>query len=125
MENDIKDTENYKNENKKSYHITIPKINALSLNQKIFWKKFKDSYGLSNKFIDTGHLGTKGKGKWFRLPNQLKGIDGIKIKNITDSIGTEHIIKNGVIIDFILKNIPENSINIDYLILKNKKKIKY
>jgi len=115
---DMKYTENFKSIEKKSYHLTIPKLNANSLNLKIFWEKFKRKYEKNIDCIDTGHLGVKNTGKWFRLPNQKKGIDYKKIKNVKEAEGTEHIIQNGSIKNFVLKYIPSKSVNIDGLIEK-------
>ena len=123
-DDDIKYTENrkyglLKGNNKKSYHITIPKYNGTSLKLKSLWNLFKERY--KYKCIDHGHLGCGETGKWFRLPNQLKGVSDIL--TYEQSIGTEHDIINGKLKNFVLKYIPKNSVNIDHLI-KEEKKIK-
>lgn len=83
-----------------SYHFTIPKYYATSKTLKLFWSNFKLKYNYGSE-IDFGHLGSKGK--WFRLPHQAK--EGVQ--------GTEHIIIQGQMIDFILQHIPTESISLD------------
>jgi hypothetical protein len=97
---------------KNSYHIVIPKLYGSSTNLKIIASKFKKE-SKYEKNIDNGHLGVKGTGKWFRLPNQLK--ESVK--------GTEHEIIRGDIEDFVLHYIPENSILIEPEILTNPEKL--
>lgn len=74
-----------------SHHIVIPKYYMSSVNQKVYWKLFREKYGFGNE-IDADIFD---KDVWFRLPNQSK--EGIK--------GTEHIIQKGDITDFVLKYI--------------------
>ena len=104
-----------KGNDKKSYHITIPKYNGTSWKLKSLWILFKKRY--KYKCIDHGHLGCGETGKWFRLPNQLKGISD-KL-TYEESIGTEHNIINGTLQNFVLKHIPKDSININNLIKDN------
>jgi len=119
-DDDIKYTENrkygiLKGNDKKSYHITIPKYYGNSYKLKMLWNIFKDRY--KYECIDHKHLGTGNSGKWFRLPNQLKGISD-KL-TYEESIGTEHNIINGTLQNFVLKHIPKDSININNLIKDN------
>lgn len=98
-----------------SYHYSIPKIYAsckkLKEIHENFLKKhndiftYRDEKNNLKKNIDI----TIYCKKWFRYPNQLK-------ENV---YGTEHIIKNGSIVDFIPDNIPKKSICIDENIFKN------
>ena len=74
-----------------SHHVVIPKFYMNSTNQKIFWINFREKYGYG-KEIDAEIFGKNG---WFRLPNQTK--EGVE--------GTEHIIQQGEIQDFVLKYI--------------------
>lgn len=78
-----------------SHHVVIPKWYMKSDKQKVFWSKFSKQYNYG-KEVDFGIFGKEG---WFRLPNQTK--EGQK--------GTEHIIQQGNIEDFLLKYIPDNS----------------
>jgi len=82
------------------YHFTIPKYYNTSKILKLFWSNFKVKYQYGSE-IDFGHLGSKGK--WFRLPQQAK--EGVR--------GTEHIIMQGQMLDFILQHIPNNSVLLD------------
>jgi phage/plasmid-associated DNA primase len=82
-----------------SHHIVIPRFHMSVRKQKHFWNIFKKRYGYVNE-IDTGIFC---EGKWFRLPNQTK----------EQKIGTEHIIQQGILEDFVLKYI-DNSIELSF-----------
>jgi len=89
-----------------SYHYSVPKYNCTASKQKEmngnFFKKHADEFynKIDNEIsIDRGVYTTR----FFRYPNQLK-------ENKKDS---EHIIKKGEIIDFIVEHIPNNSINVE------------
>ena len=89
-----------------SYHYSIPKYNCTATKQKEmnekFFNKYMDEFYNKNdkeKSIDTGVYTTR----FFRYPNQLK----------ENKKGSEHIIKKGEIIDFIVEHIPNDSINIE------------
>lgn len=84
---------------KNSYHVVIPKLYASSTNLKMIATNFKKT-SKYEKFIDNGHLGVKESGKWLRLPNQYK-------ENVA---GTEHKIIKGIMEDFVLHYIPNDSI---------------
>ena len=91
-----------------SHHVIIKNYHCKSSVGKQIFEDFKTKYYLENNhIIDTSHLGAKGSGHWFRLPNQTKE----KRSN------TEHKIINGEIKDFILKYIPSDSINLDNLFI--------
>ena len=79
-----------------SHHIVIPKYYMKSSDQKVFWKNFREKYGYG-KEIDADIFGKEG---WFRLPNQTK----------ERIVGTEHIIQQGKLEDFILKYIEESTL---------------
>ena len=89
-----------------SYHYSVPKYNCTASKQKEinenFFKKYIDEFynKMDNETsIDRGVYTTK----FFRYPNQLK--DNKK--------NSEHIIKKGEMIDFIVEHIPNNSINVE------------
>jgi len=108
---DIKYTQNEGDNT--SYHITIPRYHCSILKQHDIWKHLLDLYKDDKKFVykegdkicKTIDLSVYCN-KWFRLPNQSK--EGKE--------NSRHIIKNGELKDFILKYIPENSININDII---------
>jgi len=97
--NDISYTTNFSVKSG-SHHIVIPKYFMNSIDQKMFWKEFREKYNYG-KEIDADIFGKDG---WFRLPNQTK--EGVE--------GTEHIIQKGEIEDFVLKYI-EKSQQRDYI----------
>ena len=87
-----------------SHHVVIRNYHCNSLIAKHIFEEFKNKYYLVDKnIIDTSHLGAKGSGHWFRLPNQTK----------EGKLNTEHKIINGELEDFVLKFIPSDSINLD------------
>jgi len=92
QKNEISYTTNFSKETG-SHHLTIPKFWMSTKNQKQLWIDFKKKYNYG-KEIDSGIFDKDG---WFRLPNQTK--ENIK--------GTEHIIQQGEIKDFLLKYIDE------------------
>jgi phage/plasmid-associated DNA primase len=107
------------NEGKKgSHHISIPMINCTTEKQKeiiINLSKYVNTE--TKKCVDT----TVYCDKWFRLPNQTKGVS---LYNKKDAILTKHNIINGKMKDFILNYIPEKSKNIEdvkYLENENEK----
>ena len=79
-----------------SHHIVIPKYYMKSSDQKVFWKNFREKLGYG-KEIDADVFGKEG---WRRLPNQTK----------ERIVGTEHIIQQGKLEDFILKYIEESTL---------------
>jgi hypothetical protein len=79
-----------------SHHIVIPKYYMSSTRQKHLWSHFIKTYKC-NKEIDYALCD---KDIWFRLPNQTK----------EGKVGTKHIIKQGELKDFILKYIPDDSV---------------
>ena len=79
-----------------SYHIVIPKYYMKSSDQKVFWKNFREKYKYG-KEIDADVFGKEG---WLRLPNQTK----------ERIIGTEHIIQQGKLEDFVLKYIEKSTL---------------
>ena len=79
-----------------SHHIVIPKYYMKSSDQKVFWKNFREKYGYG-KEIDADIFGKEG---WFRLPNQTK----------ERIVGTEHIIQQGRLEDFIFKFVEESTL---------------
>lgn len=96
-------------ENKKkpgSFHYSIPKWNTTTEKLKEihtnFLNVFKDEFFNEDntKVIDT----TIYSEHWFRCPNQSKGFEGDE---------TQHVIKNGEMIDFVIDHIPEKSTVID------------
>jgi hypothetical protein len=106
-----------------SYHYSIPKYYASCQKLKEIHENFSnmhidifnyyDENNKLNKVVDSGIY----KDSWFRYPNQTKE----SIEN------TEHIIKKGKIIDFIVEYIPIDSICIDnykYIEKTNNKKDK-
>lgn len=116
-EDDIKYTEN--NIKTGSYHYSIPMWNTTCENLKEIHKKLLKEYKSDFIYkkdkkniycIDT----TIYSEHWFRCPNQSKG-------SVNGGI---HIIKEGVMRDFIIDYIPEDSINIDNII-NNKQIIEY
>lgn len=110
--NDIKYSQNVGKAD--SYHISIPKIYGTTSKIKSLVLRFVDAYysDMNGGVVDT----TVYSDKWFRLPNQTKG----KIKN-KDSILSRHRIINGKMKDFILNYIPNNSFNIDNIVMNTKK----
>ena len=113
IENDISYTEN--KSVKGSFHYIIPKLYGSCKKLKDMHKKLMEIYnddffynnnGNMQKVIDT----TIYSNHWFRLPNQMK----------ENNKGTEHIIKRGKMIDFILGNIRQNSICLDEYNCKEK-----
>ena len=84
-----------------SHHIVIPKYYMNSSRQKLMWYDFRNQYKYG-KEIDADIFGKDG---WFRLPNQTK----------EQVIGTEHIIQQGNIIDFVLKY-TENAVEYEHII---------
>jgi len=113
--NDISYTTNFSVKSG-SHHIVIPKYFMESTYQKLYWKEFREKYGYG-KEIDADIFGKNG---WFRLPNQTK--EGVE--------GTEHIIQQGQIQDFVLKYIEdatelqfENTIKEQPKVTKTKKVI--
>jgi len=89
-----------------SYHYSIPKYNCTAskqkeMNENFFKKYLNEFYNKKDNetSIDRGVYTTR----FFRYPNQLK-------ENKKD---TEHIIKKGSIIDFIVEKIPNDSINVE------------
>ena len=110
-ENEFKYTQNNCNIN--SYHYSIPKWNLSTEKLKEIHSNFKkynidmltkNIDGKSKHIIDTSIYSNH----WFRYPNQYKG----NIKNM-------HIVKHGNIKDFIIDNIPKNSLNIDNQLFVN------
>lgn len=95
--NDISYTKNKSKDG--SYHIGIPSFHCSAMKMKEIMLNFKKQNLDLGTSIDTGIYGAK----FFRYPNQLK--ESIK--------GTEHIIINGDLIDFVAEYIHPNSINID------------
>lgn len=90
-----------------SHHFVIPSFHMKGENQKVFWSRFRDEYGYGGS-IDTSIYATS---KWFRLPNQLK----------ENTNGTEHVIQNGKLSDFILNYIDETN---EYTQIKTEAKAK-
>lgn len=92
-----------------SFHYSIPKFyaNAKKLQEihENFLKCHEDLFIYINEekkrdtVVDVSVYGKK----WFRYPNQLKASEK----------GTEHIIKHGLLIDFIIDHIPDYSLCID------------
>jgi hypothetical protein len=103
--NEISYTQNFSIESG-SHHIVIPKYCMKSSHQKEFWKIFKEKYNYK-KEIDADIFDKSG---WFRLPNQTK-----ECKK-----GTEHIIQQGSMIDFVLK-FNENSVIFPFTIANSYK----
>ena len=103
----IYNTGKKKGEKKPSYHVVIPQFYGSSYVIKAIFEDFKKSLNLSKEEATTidAYMGATGTGIWFRLPNQTK--EGKK--------GTEHIIKNGKLSQFILHYIPEDCICINDL----------
>jgi hypothetical protein len=105
-EKEFKYTQN--NENKNSYHYSIPKWNLKTEKLKEihsnFIKNHKDDL-LKSKTNDSC-VDTKIYSEhWFRCPNQKKG------KSSSDT--SKHVIKNGILEDFVIDYIPKNSIDIN------------
>lgn len=102
---DVKDFKYTTNSAKpNSHHVVIPKYWGLSSTIKQIFRDFR-IWDESDDviFIDHGHLGVGGQGKWFRLPNQTK----------EQVQGTEHIIKCGKMSNFVLAYIETDSICLD------------
>ena len=104
-----------------SHHVVIPGFYGKSITLKAIFKDFRLKYANDSKSIDVSHLGVGESGQWFRLPNQTK--EGKK--------GTEHIIKEGKLSQFVLKYIPINECqymddleSVQKLISKNEKPMK-
>jgi phage/plasmid-associated DNA primase len=98
------------NENKNSYHYSIPKWNLSTEKLKEIHKNLINVYKKEltikkNKTIKNNVDTTIYSEHWFRCPNQKKGL------NINDT--SKHIIIKGEMKDFIVEYIPENSININ------------
>jgi len=90
-----------------SYHFVIPSFRMKGEDQKVFWSQFRDKYGYGGA-IDTSIYATS---KWFRLPNQIK----------ENKDGTEHVVQNGKLSDFILNYIDETN---EYTIKTEVKEVK-
>jgi P4 family phage/plasmid primase-like protien len=107
---------NYKKNEGGFFHYSIPSLHGIAseilseihVNFQQTYEKMNyiDKKGNPKNCIDKSVY----RNQWFRMPNQTK--EGIA--------GTEHIIMRGKIEDFILDYIPENSLNIDNKIYKNK-----
>jgi hypothetical protein len=104
------------NKNKKSYHYSIPKWNLKTEKLKEihtnFLKMYKNDFtynngGTVNRNVDT----TIYSEHWFRCPNQKKGTS---INDISC-----HLIKHGIMEDFIIDYIPKDSIDINNFVNKN------
>ena len=112
---DFKYTQN--NENKNSYHYSIPKFNASTEKLKeiheLLLKKYHDEFtyvsknNTIKKIVDTSIFSEH----WYRCPNQKKGT------SIDDK--SMHIIVKGTMKDFIITNIPVKSVNINNILQKN------
>lgn len=114
---DIKYTQN--NQNKNSYHWSIPKYYGKTEKIKEIITNFKKEYNSKLKKLDNKQCidTTIYSEHWFRLPNQKKG------KSIDDT--SKHVIITGDMKDFIVEYIPETSINInDYEYVEEIKTIK-
>jgi phage/plasmid-associated DNA primase len=103
---DFKYTQN--NEKNNSYHYSIPKWNASTEKLKEIHTNLLSCYAdkfinkqKTSKCVDT----TIYSEHWYRCPNQKKG------NSNTDT--SKHIIKNGIMKDFVIEFIPEQSININ------------
>jgi len=107
---DISYTTNSKPSALGSHHIVIPSLYMISSNQKTFWKNFRQKYKYG-KEIDADIFDKDG---WFRLPNQTKGLLFNKKNNCYDDIstveGSQHIITQGNIEDFVLKYIEKSTL---------------
>lgn len=117
---DIKYTENEKKG--KSYHYSIPCINASSEKLKEMHLNFIEYVDCEKKYIDTSIYAGK-TGHWYRCPNQTKGISKTSSGNKEEI----HIIKTGTMRDFIISYIPPKSKDINkkkYLGEKEKKEKK-
>ena len=77
-----------------SHHIVIPKYFMNSIQQKQLWYDFRNIYKYG-KEIDADIFGKDG---WFRLPNQTK--EAVS--------GTEHIVQQGELTDFVLKCVEKS-----------------
>lgn len=102
-EHDVKLTMN--EDNKNSYHYSIPMIHGSIAEQKIFHENFKKQLRINGehhmvKSIDTSIYSNH----WFRCPNQKKG--KTSSSNVSNKI---HRITNGNIEDFIIAHIPKKS----------------
>lgn len=119
-ENEFMYTQN--NENKNSYHYSIPKWNLKTEKLKEIHTNFYTTYkkelsklDSNGKCIDT----TIYSEHWFRCPNQKKG------KSSSDT--SKHEIKYGPLEDFVIYYIPKNSVdinNVEYIQEAAKKQIK-
>lgn len=107
---DISYTTNSKPSALGSHHIVIPSLYMVSSNQKKYWENFRQKYKYG-KEIDVGIMDKDG---WFRLPNQIKGLLFNKKNNCYDDIstveGSQHIITQGNIEDFVLKYIEKSTL---------------
>ncbi len=108
IELDHSDISYTSNESKPGYyHYSVPKLcgSAKKLaeihrNFQAYDKRFSYVENEKSKtVVDSGVYTIK----WFRYPNQTKEFVP----------GTEHIIKHGKMIDFVVEHIPENSVCID------------
>lgn len=114
-EEDIKYTKNNRKEG--SYHYSIPKYWASVSKIKEIHQNLRKQYPDIFKYVDEKKTQncidtTIYSNHWFRCPNQSKGDPDLKVNN-------QHIIIKGVMQDFIVSHIPEESINI------NEKKYKH
>jgi phage/plasmid-associated DNA primase len=108
---DFKYTQN--NQNKNSFHYSIPKFNASTEKLREIHDAFIDEYGDKMKYktkdgimkncVDTSIYSEH----WFRCPNQKKGT------SINDT--SMHKIVNGKMKNFVIMHIPTKSININNL----------
>lgn len=103
-----------------SYHYSIPKWTASTEKLKEIHMNFiklhreELSYKTDKRTINNVDT-TIYSNHWFRCPNQSKG----------DNTNGKHIIKNGIMKDFIVSYIPENSVNIENIeIIKEKTIVK-
>ena len=92
--------------NEQSYHWVVPKISMIQNNLKELMTKIKEEEFQDilaqetrdgEKQFDTS---VYSKGRWFRLPNQLK--EGVR--------GTEHEIVHGSLRDFLIKDVAESQL---------------
>jgi phage/plasmid-associated DNA primase len=107
---DISYTTNSKASALGSHHIVIPSLYMVSSQQKKYWDIFRQKYKYG-KEIDVGIMDKDG---WFRLPNQTKGLLFNKKNNCFEDIstveGSQHIITQGNIEDFVLKYIEKSTL---------------
>lgn len=96
---DIKYTVNKNNTG--SYHYSIPKLYGKTEILKYIHQQFNKKHC---KNIDT----TIYSEHWYRCPNQYKGND--------QSLDNIHLIEQGDLLDFIIENIPENSLDLNKMV---------